>query len=172
MKKFTSHTREKIANFSGTYKEAKEIFGVSKSYYYKLKHMHSIRASFQTKSSHPHTIRFKPLPSPNIQPQTRTNIKNCGHQRCFLQLTHDYPDLKLSERDIRKIYQQHNWFKKQEKKPIQQYEKKNPGDLAHNNIKYLPKVGDDSKRLYFQEVLIMIQLVSQLQLYFMIRKQR
>ena len=154
--KFATHTRKVIVAHQGMRKTACKVHGISRTWDYTLRKRDYLGESLEHRSSRPYRIKIKFRPEKLTTEFVKSfyeKHRKPGYQRFYLQLKHDHPDIDCSERDIRKIYKEDNLKHKKELKPAVRYEKEKPGDMAHQDLKYLPKVSGCKKRFYFHELL-------------------
>ncbi|MCK5536790.1 MAG: transposase family protein [Bacteroidales bacterium] len=156
--KFTTHTRQTIVQTKLKRKESCKIHQISRSWDYELRKREEKGESLGHRSCRPKNIREKSRPdflTDNFLEEQRKRNRNPGYQRLYLQLKNDFPEEVFTERDIRKIYKKNEWMKVKKKEDPQRYEKENPGDMAHTDLKYLPKIENSEtgkkERTYFQD---------------------
>ena len=155
--KVTVHTREVLAQRylkeKVSIKQICEENKIGKSRLYEWIKRYRRGESLRDRSSRPHRIRQKNL-SIDLEKLVIKKYQEhhqCGYQKLYLQIRSECSIEECSERDIRKIYQKKDWFKKPERPKVIRYEKDEPGELAHTDLKYLPKI--EGFRWYFQELL-------------------
>lgn len=167
--KFTPHSRQMIISQQWKRKQVCLTHGVGRTWDYILR----MRAEEErnnsatwlitllSRSSRPHSIRIKQTPSvltdsENYLISLYEKHHHPGYQKFYLYCLQDNTNWKwvVSERDIKKLYERKWWIrKKKEKEETHAYVKESPWDMAHNDIKYLPRIEQGKDRPYFQEVI-------------------